>query len=128
MFDNRLGFRVHLYGQFAAVVTAFGANGVVNVRSTAIRANGQCRRNGYVVRAAFGSSLFRMFSFRMCHFSKLLLVVITNIFQSVPAWVSLCSFCFFAYGVFVEFCHHFGVAFAIGMRMRNGYGQCYAFV
>ena len=56
------------------------------------------------------------------------LVVITNIFQNVPAWVGLCSLCIFVYRVLANFCHHLGITLAVGVCVHGRHGQRYVFV
>lgn len=45
-----------LYGKFAAIESAFGANGVIDVRCAAVRADDDLRRFSHVVRTTSGSS------------------------------------------------------------------------
>lgn len=56
-------------GLFAAVVTTFTTNGVIDVPSAAVGAESQSGGNGLVVSSAFSSASLRLFSFRMCHCS-----------------------------------------------------------
>jgi hypothetical protein len=52
----------------AAVVTALGANGVINMPCTTVRALSDGRGHSHIVGAALSGTSLRLSSFRMCHF------------------------------------------------------------
>ena len=52
----------------AAVVTALGANGVINMPCTTVRALSDGRSHSHIVGAALSGTSLRLSSFRMCHF------------------------------------------------------------
>ena len=52
----------------ATVVTALGANGVINMPCAAVRALSDGRSHSHVVGAALSGTSLRLSSFRMCHF------------------------------------------------------------
>ena len=56
--------------QFASVVTAFAANGVIYMPCTAIGAEGQSRNRCMIVRSSLAGSCAALSSFRMCHNSN----------------------------------------------------------
>ena len=60
----------------AAVVTALGANGVINMPCSAVRALSDGRGHSHVVGAALSGTSLRLSSFRMCHFLVVYLKVI----------------------------------------------------
>lgn len=61
--------------EFAAIVTAFAANGVVDVPCTAVRADCKCGDESFVVCAAFRRTGVRLSAFRMCHFCIVLILL-----------------------------------------------------
>ena len=61
-----LGFLAHHV--LATVVTALGANGVINMPCSAVRALSDGRSHSHVVGAALSGTSLRLSSFRMCHF------------------------------------------------------------
>ena len=58
----------------AAVVTALGANSVINMPCTAVGALSDGGNLCHVVRATLGGTGLRLSTFRMCHFSIKLFV------------------------------------------------------
>ena len=71
-----LGFCYFLNSQLATVVAARRAYGVVDVVSTAVRANSQCWHLCHVMSTTFRLSGVRLSSFRMCHILLFLLLVL----------------------------------------------------
>ena len=55
-------------GQFPAIVSASGANGVIDMPCAAVGAYSQCGGYSLIVGSAFEGSRFGLSSFRMCHF------------------------------------------------------------
>ena len=53
--------------QLASVVSASGANSMINVPCTAVGANCQRGGNGFIMSSALERSRFGLSSFRMCH-------------------------------------------------------------
>jgi len=56
-----------LDSQFATIVTAARAYGVVNVVCATVRADSQCRHLSFVMCTTFRLTSVRLSSFRMCH-------------------------------------------------------------
>ena len=56
-----------LYDLTSAIVTALGADPVVDYSCTAVGAGGKCRDGGEIVSTPLVSSLLGEFVFRMCH-------------------------------------------------------------
>lgn len=78
-----LSFSSFFDSEFTTIVTATWANSVVNVMSTAVGADSQCRHNGNVMGTTFGLSGVRLSSFWMCHNLFVLDVVFNLVVVSV---------------------------------------------
>ena len=63
-----------LDGQFTAIITTSRAYGVVDVPCSAVRADSQRRSYSLIVGSAFERSRLGLSSFRMCHFSVIVLL------------------------------------------------------
>jgi len=70
----------------ATVVTTCGTYCVVNIVSTAVRANCQCWSHCLIVCSSFKCTSLRLSSFRMCHF--LIYLIVSN---SCPTVLRACS-------------------------------------
>jgi hypothetical protein len=65
----------------AAVVTALGAYGVINMPCSTVRALSDGRGHSHIVGAALSGTSLRLSSFRMCHFLVVYLkVIVLSIF------------------------------------------------
>ena len=71
--ESLYSHRVLIDDEFAAIVTTFTANCVIDMPSAAVGADGECRDESFVVSTTFRGSGMRLSAFRMCHFSMIFL-------------------------------------------------------
>ena len=65
----------------AAIVTTFGANGVIHMPCSAVRALSDGGCYSHVVRATLGGTSLGLSTFRMCHFSFLFFMLVIYSFS-----------------------------------------------
>lgn len=66
---------------FPAIVAAFATNSVVNVPCATVRTDSQCRDKSFVVCTTFRGAGMRLSSFRMCHCSIVLIILLMSVYE-----------------------------------------------